>query len=160
MNLIHLLCLCNYSFRDIDFNLRFKIKRSILTSSMDFYQKVMVDPKLMIVKTRSIFHDLPTLSLDMNYNMKQYSGIKDFVKGFLYKQKLFYLKPSDIEKLKQNYGISDFELSIFYYFVRSDKESDSSKEENRTKMHNVLIVNDDQPVLVIYNPFQHRFTSV
>jgi hypothetical protein len=125
---------------------------------MDFYQKVMVDPKLMIVKTRSIFHDLPTLSLEMKYNMKQYSGVKEYIKGYLYKKKLFYLKPSDIEKMKKNYNISDFELCIFYTFIQSEDEL--GVNESKTKIHNVFIVNDDQPVLVVYNPFQHSLTNI
>jgi hypothetical protein len=151
-NLIHLLCLCNYSFRDPQFSLRFKLKRSILTSSMDFYQKVVEDPALKIVKAQSVFHDLPALTVDMPFHMKQYSGIKDYIKGHLFKEKLLYLKPTDIENIKNTYGISEFELSIFYYFVKND--------QSQTNTHNVFIVNHDKPVLVLFNPFQHSFQKL
>lgn len=119
---------------------------------MDFYQKVIEDPKLKMVKAQSVFHDLPTLNSEITYNMKHFSGIKEYIKMYLFKGKLLYLKPEDIEKIKNNFSISEFELSIFYFFVKEDSEE--------TKIHNVFIVNDDKPVLVLYNPFQHSFDQI
>ena len=63
-----------------------------------------------------------------------------------------YLVPEDLRHLKDNFGFEKFQLSIFYVF-----ENQSGKQEVKktTRTHNVVVLNDKRPVLVVYNPFQH-----
>lgn len=60
-NLVHLLCLCNFSYRNKFLNLRFKIKRAVLTESIDYYQEVIPKKEHKMIKSQPIFHDLQSL---------------------------------------------------------------------------------------------------
>lgn len=122
---------------------------------VDFYQKVVTDPKL-IKKKQSTFHDLSTLSIDMQFNMKQSIGVREFLKNYLFNQKLFYMTQANLQKLKKKYELKNFELCVFYCFIKDDEE-ENKENDLKTKVHSVFIVNDKQPILVLFNPFQHSF---
>lgn len=99
----------------------------------------------------------------MKFNMKQYPNSMQYIKKFVKEKKLFYLKPSDIEKLREMHAIEDFQLTIFYTFQLDDElkdEREYSVAPKLTKTHNVFIVRTRQPIVVLYNPFQHHFENM
>jgi hypothetical protein len=122
-----------------------------LTNSIDLYKKILPKNDFKILKKQSVFHDLASLDSNISFNMQQFPGTVDFLKTCISRKKLLYLSPKDLVKLKKLNNLSDFELTIFYYYELKD-----DKVCKRSKVHNVFIVNPDQPVLVLYNPFIHK----
>lgn len=150
VNLVHLLCLCNFSFCDSRNKYQFKIDRVYLTNSLDLYRKILKNNKLKIMKKQSVFHDLPSLDSTRPFNMTQFPGTLDFLKSCVSQKKLLFISPKDLVKLKKTWNLSDFELTIFYRYQEIEENG-----KRQTKVHNVFIVNPNQPVLVLFNPFNH-----
>jgi hypothetical protein len=159
MNLIHLLCLCNYSFNNPQCSVQLKIKKVLLTKSIDFKKKALVDSNQGgIMCNQTIFHDLESISIDMPFNMKQFPNVLPRIKKCIKQKKLLYLKSESLEFFKQEHDINNFELTIFYYFEKHSKENtDVSMVKPTSKIHNVFIIGSNQPVLLLFNPFQHSF---
>jgi hypothetical protein len=115
------------------------------------------------LRCQPVYHDVKMLTPDMQFNMKQYPNSMSFVKKFVKDKKLFYIRPVDIEKLKEIHAIEDFELTIFYTFQLNDdsnNEREYSLPPKLTRTHNVFIHRTKQPVVVLYNPFQHEFLDL
>lgn len=108
-----------------------------------------------MIKSQPIFHDLPKLNIDMNFNMTQYAGVKDFLKGFIRTKRLLYIRPSELTRMKKLNDLDDFELTIFYTFEEAKSGINEGKTRFKSKVHNVLVVRAHRPVLVLFNPFQH-----
>lgn len=159
-NLIHLLCLCNYSFKNPECDVQLKLNKVLLTSSLDYFKNATSQRTDNLLNPEYIFHDLKTIDIDMKFNMKQYSNSLSVIKKCIKQKKLLYIKPEDMDVLKEKHGISDFQLTIFYHFEKMlspDENREVSLIRPRSKVHNVLIAKSNKPILVLYNPFQHTF---
>lgn len=159
LNLVHLLCLCNFSFRDPFFNKKFRIHKAVLTSSTSFYEKIISKEQKKLLKIQSIFHDLNKLHPTMNFDVIQYSRIHSFLKNSIYNNKIFYLKTEKLLEIASENKLKEFELTIFYYFANDEDVNDDSKIIEDKKIHNVFVIRSHQPVLVVYNPFQHNISK-
>lgn len=162
-NLVHLLCLCNFSLRDPESRVRFSVAKTVLTSSLDFRKQALSSLKQGGLRTsQTVFHDLDTLEPGMTFNMKQYPNALKFVKKFVKEKKLLYITPADFQRLKELHAIQSYELTAFYNFQleeRPDDKPEFSLVPKKTAVHSVFVVHTKQPVLVLYNPFQHFFTE-
>lgn len=160
-NLVHLLCLCNFSIRDPRSRVRFRVTKTVLSSSIDFYRRVVATEDARgLLGTQSVLHDVKTLEPGMTFNMKQYPNALRFVKKFVRDKKLLYITPVDLDRLRELHAVNSFELTIFYRFALKRDSTDDpelSLPPRQTPVHNVFIVQSKQPVLVLYNPFQHVF---
>lgn len=92
----------------------------------------------------------------MNFNMTQYAGVEGFLKGFIRTKRLLYIRPSELERMKKLNDLDDFELTIFYTFEEARSNLNKGKCRYKSKIHNVLIVRANRPVLVLFNPFIHE----
>jgi hypothetical protein len=141
-------------------NVQLKLNKVVLTSSIDYYKKAIKSRNANLINSQSIFHDLNTISMDMKFNMKQFPNSLNAVKKCIKQKKLLYIKSEDLDNLKEKHGISRFELTIFYHFEKIGTKGELqefSVIRPKSKVHNLFVVKTTQPILLLYNPFQHNF---
>ena len=162
-NLVHLLCLCNFSFIDKMCDVQIKLNKVVLTNSIDYLKQSIRNKKENLLKSESVFHDLKTLKIDDKFNMQQYPNILPKIKNCIKQKKLLYIKTNELNLIKEKYGLQNFQLTIFYHFekvVSKNGQMDISVLRPQSKIHNVLIVGSGKPILVLFNPFQHSFKEL
>ena len=94
----------------------------------------------------------------MDFNMEQFPNVLPRIKKNIKQKKLMYLKPSTLKFFKDEHGLEDFELTIFYYFEKKqEREGEEEGVRPRSKVHNVFVVGSSKPVLLLFNPCQHSF---
>ena len=171
--LVGLLCLANYSFRDINYQLQIKLKKVVLSSDQKYFDSLM-EKSGKIARNQPFFHNLSPLKLDYDFTMKQFPNIKNNIKNCILNNKMFLLSPKRLYQIKKANSIKHFQLTIFYYFEKNTiEESDifqSKKLENsnvnfkETKfkivdecnIYNLLIVQNTKPIIFMYNSFIHN----
>lgn len=158
LNLVHLLCLCNYSLKNPLCHVQLKLQKAMLTNSIDYQKKAIGSCNKGILSMQSIYHDLKTISQDMTFNMKQFPNVLAKVKKCIKQKKLLYIRPEELELFKEEHGIESFEMTIFYHFEKVlPNNAEISVIRPKSKTHNVFIVNSNNHVMLLYNPFQHSF---
>lgn len=172
--LLELLCLANFSYRDPDCKLRFKLKKVVLSSDQKYVDDIM-EKAGKIPRNQPFFSDLRPLSLNYEFTMKQFPNIKNSVKNCIEQNKMLFLSQQKLYQIQKANVIKEFQMTLFYYFEKSDiGESEvfvlqdpsrtSNIEFNETtfkkvdsrNVHSLLIVRNSKPVIVMYNPFVHK----
>lgn len=174
--LLELLCLANFSYRDPDYNLQIKLKKVVLSNEQKYFDLLMRRAGK-VPRNQPFFHDLKSLSLDMDFTMKQFPNIRNTIKSCIVQNKMFRMSCQRLHQIKKAHSIQDFQLTVFYYFERNSvEESDifqskqpgsSNVEFNATvfkvvdkrNVHNLLVVRNSKPVVVMFNPFLHKVQS-
>jgi hypothetical protein len=172
--IIELLCLANYSYRNPEFNLQLKLKKVVLSSDTKYVDYIMENSGN-IPRNQPFFYDLRAISLNYEFTMKQYPNIKNTVKSCIEQYKTLMLSQKKLHQIQLANVIKDFQMTVFYYFEESQVgESEvmvvngpqissniefnetTFKKVNPANVHNLLILRNSKPVIVMFNPFVHR----
>ena len=171
VSLVRLLCLSNYSYRQPQSTSRLNLHKVVLSSSKTFLKNALGPNRKKISKKKSVFFNLDTIKENMDFGTKQYPNVRDSIRSYVRNNRLLFILPSHLKNIKRCYGLSSFQLTIFYSIAsilrknslmasienhtEYHKAKTQESEADSPEIHSVFITNDKRPVVILYNPFRH-----